>query len=96
MYKTFLIRGKDMKILKTIRYMEKEAGQFGIYKYKCDTCGEFTNLSRRERSSSSIPRCSSCGSTYLDPVTDFANTELLNNQTRYNKSVDQMREKMNF
>ena len=83
-----------MKILKTASYVE--AMNRGIFKYKCDDCGEFTNLSRKDRSSRSIPRCTFCGSTYLDPVTDYANTTVQDNYKKFEDSIHNMREKMNY
>lgn len=82
-----------MKILKTAKYI---AAEFGKFKYKCDECGEFTHLSRQQRSSRNIPRCNYCGSTYLDPVTDFANTEMQNSREEFEERKTDMRYKMNY
>jgi DNA-directed RNA polymerase subunit RPC12/RpoP len=75
-----------MKILKTAKY-EKLAG-YGTFKYKCDSCGEFTHLTKKDRNIAAIPRCRYCGSTWLEPVTENAKDKMKNTYKAYNERVD--------
>lgn len=84
-----------MKIIKSASY-EKIAAKRGVFKYKCDDCGEFTNLSQRERGRASRPRCQSCGSTWLDPVTENAVSRIQEDTDGYNERVNLMKRKQNF
>ena len=39
----------------------------GTFKYICEDCQEENWLTRKERDSASRPRCTGCGSTWLEP-----------------------------
>jgi len=83
-----------MKIFKTAKY--NKLASHGNFKYKCDNCGEFTFLTRRDRSKASIPRCRFCGSTWLDLVTNSAKDKLQTIRDKYHKSIDVNQDKTNF
>ena len=84
-----------MKILKSANY-KKISVRRGTFKYKCDECGEFTYLTAIDRSRASIPRCPSCGSTWLDPVVEDSKNRLQDAQDLFHERVDLMKSKMNY
>ena len=83
-----------MKIMKTARYIESATR--GRFKYKCDSCGEESFLTSRERSSASRPRCSFCGSTWLEPVTDYSQNNLKNVRDEFKRNIEMDKQKMNY
>ena len=90
-----------MKTMKTsnykkLKYFIKISSKRGAFKYKCDNCGEFTYLTKRDRDRVAIPRCRFCESTWLEPVTDSAIDKMQEGYNAYNTNVDKMREKMNY
>ncbi len=68
----------------------------GTFKYKCDDCGEFTWLTRKQRDSRFRPRCLFCGSTYLDECTNLAKETNLNNKQMSEVLMDSIEGKMGF
>jgi len=40
----------------------------GTFKYICEQCGEDNWLTKKERDSRFMPRCTGCGSTWLEPT----------------------------
>ena len=83
-----------MKIIKTAKY--KKLAGYGTFKYKCDSCDEFTYLTKRDRTKASIPRCRFCGSTWLEPVTEEAKGKMRDTYDAFSKNLDSLREKGNF
>ena len=82
-----------MKILKTSNYKKLAIVSF---KYKCDKCGEFTHLTRRDMNRSFIPRCRFCGSTWLEPVTEYSKSKMQQGHDVYKKDVELNKQKTNF
>ena len=83
-----------MKILKTANY-EKLAARVS-FKFKCEECGEFTYLTKRDMNSKSISRCRFCGSTWLDPVTEYAKNNIQQGHDVFKRDIELTKEKTNF
>ena len=84
-----------MKILKTVKY-KKLAAKRGSFKYKCDDCGESTYLAPRDRNRASIPRCRFCGSTWLNPITEYGEDRTSEGFSAYRDQVEDKKRKQNF
>ena len=70
-------------------------GSRGTYKYICDECGVATWLSVRERNSRFKPRCSACGSLWLEPSSSSKGPDKITEaQDAAKQSIDQMNKKM--
>lgn len=92
-----------MKTIKTVNYIKSitqasehiEASRGGRFKYKCDDCGEITFLSSRERQSHNMPKCQYCGSSWLEPVTGYAQDSVADARANYTDRKNIMKQKMN-
>jgi len=83
-----------MRIFKTAKF--KKLAAYGTFKYKCDSCDEFTFLTKRDRTKAAIPRCRFCGSTWLEPVTENSKDKMKNTYDVFREKIDLTKEKAKF
>ena len=83
-----------MKIIKTAKY--KKLSESVSFKHKCEDCGEFTHLTKRDIDRASIPRCRFCGSTWLEPVTEYAKNRMQQGYDAHCRNMELHQNKTNF
>jgi len=66
------------------------------FKYQCDECGWTGYFSQSEFARKARPRCQSCGSTLLEPVTQLAKERIMEHGARLAESRARSMVKRNF
>ena len=65
-----------------------------VFKYRCDDCGEEQMRAKLEFSRRTRPRCTACGSTWLEPVTSEAANRIVDGADAYRGDKVKTKRKM--
>ena len=69
-------------------------GKRNEFKYRCADCKAETFMHTTRLIRASLPRCPSCGSLYLDPVTKTARDRITEGQTAMTEQAKEIERKM--